>query len=49
MPIFENRLIRRFVGPERFMDACHVFYLSSNPQLVSMKWRLFGSFRGIPA
>jgi hypothetical protein len=28
------------------MDICHVFHLSGNPQLVSMLWRLFGSFRG---
>ena len=36
----------RLIRPERFMDICHVFHLSGNPQFVSMLCRLFGSFRG---
>jgi hypothetical protein len=42
----KDRLCLRLVRPQRFMDTCYVFHFSSNPQLVSMKRRLFGSFRG---
>jgi hypothetical protein len=32
-----------FIWPERFMDACHVFHLSGDLQLVWMKCCLFPS------
>ena len=37
----------RLVTPECFVDTGHVFHLSSDPELVSMKCRLFGGFRCI--
>jgi hypothetical protein len=35
----------RLIRLERFVDICHVLYLSGNPQLASMLLRLFGGFR----
>jgi len=43
----ENGLSLRFVTPEWFVYTGHVFHLSSDPELVSMKCRLFGGFRCI--
>ena len=39
----------RLIRLERFVDICHVLYLSGNPQLVSMLLRLLGGFHRVLA